>query len=135
MDVWWRDDTHQDEVEELYKHILELEARIAKLVAHQVRVRRLLMQDSSEDVTDQVVQVQKEVEYFLNRMRLERQELVDVYNRRRIEQSIGRVREANDLSTSSLSEWDKIEDQLALEVEQLRRMLFMEQQRRQEEGW
>lgn len=132
--MWWRDDTQQDEVEELYKHILELEARIAKLVAHQVRVRRLLMKDSSEGVTDQVVQVQKEVEYFLNRMRLERQELVDLYNRRRIERSIGRVREVNDLSTSSLSEWDGIEDRLALEVEQLRRVLMMEQKRRQE-GW
>jgi hypothetical protein len=92
------------------------------------------MQDSSEGVTDQVVQVQKEVEYFLNRMRLERQELVDQYNRRRIERSIGRVREVNDLSTSSLSEWDEIEDRLALEVEQLRRVLMMEQKRRQE-GW
>lgn len=132
--MWWRDDTQQDEVEELYKHILELEARIAKLVAHQVRVRRLLMQDSSEGVTDQVVQVQKEVEYFLNRMRIERQELVDLYNRRRIERSIGRVREVNDLSTPSLSEWDEIEDRLALEVEQLRRVLMMEQKRRQE-GW
>lgn len=132
--MWWRDDTQRDEVEELYEHILELEARIAKLVAHQVRVRRLLMQDSSEGVTDQVVQVQKEVEYFLNRMRLERQELVDIYNRRRIERSIGRVREVNDLSTSSLSEWDEIEDRLALEVEQLRRVLMMEQKRRQE-GW
>ena len=132
--MWWRDDTQQDEVEELYKYILELEARIAKLVAHQVRVRRLLMQDSSEGVTDQVVQVQKEVEYFLNRMRIERQELVDLYNRRRIERSIGRVREVNDLSTSSLSEWDEIEDRLALEVEQLRRVLMMEQKRRQE-GW
>lgn len=132
--MWWRDDTQQDEVEELYKHILELEARIAKLVAHQVRVRRLLMQDSSEDVTGQVVQVQKEVEYFLNRMRLERQELVDLYNRRRIERFIGRVREVNDLSTSSLSEWDEIENRLALEVEQLRRVLMMEQKRRQE-GW
>ncbi|MBR3217538.1 MAG: hypothetical protein IKF69_14165 [Exiguobacterium sp.] len=132
--MWWRDDTQQDEVEELYKHILELEARIAKLVAHQVRVRRLLMQDSSEGVTDQVVQVQKEVEYFLNRMRLERQELVDLYNRRRIERSIGRVREVNDLSTASLSEWDEIENRLALEVEQLRRVLMMEQKRRQE-GW
>ncbi|MCV9899651.1 MULTISPECIES: hypothetical protein [unclassified Exiguobacterium] len=132
--MWWRDDTQRDEVEELYKHILELESRIAKLVAHQVRVRRLLMQDSSEGVTDQVVQVQKEVEYFLNRMRLERQELVDIYNRRRIERSIGRVREVNDLSTSSLSEWDEIEDRLALEVEQLRRVLMMEQKRRQE-GW
>ncbi|WP_214734599.1 hypothetical protein [Exiguobacterium sp. s154] len=132
--MWWRDDTQRDEVEELYKHILELEARIAKLVAHQVRVRRLLMQDSSEGVTDQVVQVQKEVEYFLNRMRIERQELVDLYNRRRIERSIGRVREVNDLSTSSLSEWDEIEDRLALEVEQLRRVLMMEQKRRQE-GW
>ncbi|MGI1821854.1 hypothetical protein ACRPK6_06635 [Exiguobacterium sp. TRN 1102] len=132
--MWWRDDTQQDEVEELYKHILELEARIAKLVAHQVRVRRLLMQDSSEGVTDQVVQVQKEVEYFLNRMRLERQELVELYNRRRIERSIGRVREVNDLSTASLSEWDEIEDRLALEVEQLRRVLMMEQKRRQE-GW
>ena len=132
--MWWRDDTQQDEVEELYKYILELEARIAKLVAHQVRVRRLLMQDSSEGVTDQVVQVQKEVEYFLNRMRLERQELVDLYNRRRIERSIGRVREVNDLSTASLSEWDEIEDRLALEVEQLRRVLMMEQKRRQE-GW
>ncbi|WP_321284897.1 hypothetical protein [Exiguobacterium profundum] len=132
--MWWRDDTQRDEVEELYKHILELEARIAKLVAHQVRVRRLLMQDSSDGVTDQVVQVQKEVEYFLNRMRLERQELVDIYNRRRIERSIGRVREVNDLSTSSLSEWDEIEDRLALEVEQLRRVLMMEQKRRQE-GW
>lgn len=132
--MWWRDDTQRDEVEELYKHILELESRIAKLVAHQVRVRRLLMQDSSEGVTDQVVQVQKEVEYFLNRMRLERQEFVDIYNRRRIERSIGRVREVNDLSTSSLSEWDEIEDRLALEVEQLRRVLMMEQKRRQE-GW
>ena len=132
--MWWRDDTQQDEVEELYKHILELEARIAKLVAHQVGVRRLLMQDSSEGVTDQVVQVQKEVEYFLNRMRLERQELVDLYNRRRIERFIRRVREVNDLSTSSLSEWDEIEDRLALEVEQLRRILMMEQKRRQE-GW
>lgn len=132
--MWWRDDTQRDEVEELYKHILELEARIAKLVAHQVRVRRLLMQDSSEGVTDQVVQVQKEVEYFLNRMRLERQELVELYNRRRIERSIGRVREVNDLSTASLSEWDEIEDRLALEVEQLRRVLMMEQKRRQE-GW
>ncbi|WP_290770516.1 MULTISPECIES: hypothetical protein [Exiguobacterium] len=132
--MWWRDDTRRDEVEELYKHILELEARIAKLVAHQVRVRRLLMQDSSEGVTDQVVQVQKEVEYFLNRMRLERQELVDLYNRRRIERSIGRVRKVNDLSTPSLSEWDEIEDRLALEVEQLRRVLMMEQKRRQE-GW
>lgn len=132
--MWWRDDTQQDEVEELYKHILELEARIAKLVAHQVRVRRLLMQDSSEGVTGQVVQVQKEVEYFLNRMRLERQELVDLYNQRRIERFIGRVREVNDLSTSSLSEWDEIEDRLALEVEQLRRVLMMEQKRRQE-GW
>ncbi|WP_074036557.1 hypothetical protein [Exiguobacterium profundum] len=132
--MWWRDDTQRDEVEELYKHILELEARIAKLVAHQVRVRRLLMQDSSEGVTDQVVQVQKEVEYFLNRIRLERQEFVDIYNRRRIERSIGRVREVNDLSTSSLSEWDEIEDRLALEVEQLRRVLMMEQKRRQE-GW
>lgn len=132
--MWWRDDTQQDEVEELYKHILELEARIAKLVAHQVRVRRLLMQDSSEDVTGQVVQVQKEVEYFLNRMRLERQELVDLYNRRRIERFIGRVREVNDLFTSSLSEWDEIENRLALEVEQLRRVLMMEQKRRQE-GW
>ncbi|WP_214885254.1 MULTISPECIES: hypothetical protein [unclassified Exiguobacterium] len=131
--MWWRDDTHQDEVEELYKHILELEARIAKLVAHQVRVRRLLMQDSSEDVTEQVIQVQKEVEYFLNMMRLERQELVDLYNRRRIELSIGRAREANDLSTSPLSEWDAIEDKLALEVEQLRRVLMMERRRRQEE--
>ncbi|MGA9468681.1 MAG: hypothetical protein WBV10_13700 [Exiguobacterium marinum] len=131
--MWWRDDTHQDEVEELYKHILELEARIAKLVAHQVRVRRLLMQDSSEDVTEQVIQVQKEVEYFLNMMRLERQELVDLYNRRRIERSIGRAREANDLSTSPLSEWDAIEDKLALEVEQLRRVLMMERRRRQEE--
>lgn len=134
MDVWWRDDTHQDEVEELYKHILELEERIAKLVAHQVRVRRLLMQDSSEDVTNQIVQVQKEVEYFLKTMRLERQELVDIYNRRRIERSIGRTREANDLSTSSLSEWDAVEHQLALEVEQLRAVLMMEQRRRQE-GW
>ncbi|WP_214699098.1 MULTISPECIES: hypothetical protein [unclassified Exiguobacterium] len=131
--MWWRDDTHQDEVEELYKHILELEARIAKLVAHQVRVRRLLMQDSSDDVTEQVIQVQKEVEYFLNMMRLERQELVDLYNRRRIERSIGRAREANDLSTSPLSEWDVIEDKLALEVEQLRRVLMMERRRRQEE--
>ncbi|WP_251125838.1 MULTISPECIES: hypothetical protein [unclassified Exiguobacterium] len=134
MDVWWRDDTHQDEIEELYKHILELEERIAKLVAHQVRVRRLLMQDSSEDVTNQIVQVQKEVEYFLKTMRLERQELVDIYNRRRIERSIGRTREANDLSTSSLSEWDAVEHQLALEVEQLRAVLMMEQRRRQE-GW
>ncbi|WP_370148366.1 hypothetical protein [Exiguobacterium profundum] len=67
-------------------------------------------------------------------MRLERQELVDLYNRRRIERSIGRVREVNDLSTSSLSEWDEIEDRLALEVEQLRRVLMMEQKRRQE-GW
>ncbi len=134
MDVWWRDDTHQDEIEELYKHILELEERIAKLVAHQVRVRRLLMQESSEDVTNQIVQVQKEVEYFLKTMRLERQELVDIYNRRRIERSIGRTREANDLSTSSLSEWDAVEHQLALEVEQLRAVLMMEQRRRQE-GW
>ncbi|WP_215142511.1 hypothetical protein [Exiguobacterium qingdaonense] len=132
--MWWRDDTQQDEVEKLYKHILELEARIAKLVAHQVRVRRLLMQDSSEEVTDQIIQVQKEVDYFLNRMRLEREELVELYNRRRIEQSIGRVRETNDLRTSSLSEWDAIEDQLALEVEQIRRVLMTEQKRRQE-GW
>ncbi|WP_215112934.1 hypothetical protein [Exiguobacterium sp. s63] len=132
--MWWRDDTHQDEIEELYKHILELEERIAKLVAHQVRVRRLLMQESSEDVTNQIVQVQKEVEYFLKTMRLERQELVDIYNRRRIERSIGRTREANDLSTSSLSEWDAVEHQLALEVEQLRAVLMMEQRRRQE-GW
>ena len=133
--MWWRDDTNPDEREILYKHILELEARIAKLVAHQVRVRRLLMQDSSEEVTEQVVQVQKEVDYYLRMMRLERQEEAERYNRLRLEHSIGRVRESANLQIPSLSEWDSVEEKLSLEVEQLRRVLMYEQRRRDEEGW
>lgn len=133
--VWWRDDTEQDEAEVLYKHILELEARIAKLVAHQVRVRRLLMQQSSETAAEQIITLQDEVDHYLKLMRDERVEKVDRYDRLRLEQALGRVRKSVDYPTRPLSEWDMIERALALEIEHLRRVLLYEQQRRTEEGW
>ena len=135
MDVWWRDDGSQDELELAYKHILGLEARIAKLVAHQVRVRRLLMQESSEEMMERVTDVQREVEHYLRLLRMERQEKVDRYERMRIERSLGQVRHSTAGWTSSLPEWDSIEEKLALEVEQLRRVLAYDQRRRDEEGW
>ncbi|TCI39533.1 hypothetical protein EVJ29_02510 [Exiguobacterium sp. SH4S7] len=133
--MWWRDDTDQDEAEFLYKHILELEARIAKLVAHQVRVRRLLMQESSEAATEQIITLQGEVDHYLKLLRQERIEEVDRYDRLNLERTLGRVRKAVQYPTRPLSEWDTIEQALALEVEHLRRVLAYEQQRRTEEGW
>lgn len=133
--MWWRDDTDEDEAESLYKHILELEARIAKLIAHQVRVRRLLMQDSSEAATEQIIALQAEVDHYLSLLRQERMEAVDRYDRLRLEQTLGRVRQVVNQPTRPLSEWDTIEQALALEVEHLRRVLSYERQRRAEEEW
>lgn len=133
--MWWRDDTDEDEAESLYKHILELEARIAKLIAHQVRVRRLLMQDSSEAATEQIIALQAEVDHYLSLLRQERMEAVDRYDRLRLEQTLGRVRQSVDQPTRPLAEWDTIEKALALEVEHLRRVLSYERQRRAEEEW
>lgn len=133
--MWWREETDEDEAETLYKHILELEARIAKLIAHQVRVRRLLMQESSEAATEQIIALQSEVDHYLSLLRQERMEAVDHYNRLRLEKSLGRVRQSIDQSTRPLAEWDTIEQALALEVEHLRRVLSYERQRRAEEEW
>lgn len=133
--MWWRDDTDEDEAGSLYKHILELEARIAKLIAHQVRVRRLLMQESSAAATEQIIALQAEVDHFLSILRQERAEAVDRYDRLRLEQTLGRVRQVVDQPTRPLSEWDTIEQALALEVEHLRRVLSYERQRRAEEEW
>lgn len=133
--MWWRDDTDEDEAESLYKHILELEARIAKLIAHQVRVRRLLMQESSEAATEQIIALQAEVDYYLSLLRQERMEAVDRYDRLRLEQTLGRVRQSVNQPTRPLAEWDTIEQALALEVEHLCRVLSYERQRRAEEEW
>lgn len=133
--MWWRDDTEQDEAESLYKHILELETRIAKLVAHQVRVRRLLMQESSEAAAEQIITLQEEVDHYLNLLRSERAEEVERYNRLRLEKTLGGVKKMVAYPTRPLNEWDTIEQALALEVEHLRRILSYEQQRRSEEGW
>lgn len=133
--MWWRDDTDEDEAESLYKHILELEARIAKLIAHQVRVRRLLMQESSEAATEQIIALQAEVDHYLSLLRQERMEVVDRYDRLRLEQTLGRVRQSVNQPTRPLAEWDTIEQALALEVEHLRRVLSYERQRRAEEEW
>lgn len=133
--MWWRDDTDEDEAESLYKHILELEARIAKLIAHQVRVRRLLMQESSEAATEQIIALQAEVDHYLSLLRQERMEAVDRYDRLRLEQTLGRVRQSVNQPTRPLAEWDTIEQALALEVEHLRRVLSYERQRRAEEDW
>ena len=133
--MWWRDDTEQDEAESLYKQILELESRIAKLVAHQVRVRRLLMQESSDTTAEQIITLQAEVDHYLTLLRQERVEAVDRYNRLRFEQTLGRVRQSVEQPTRPLSEWDTIERALALEVEHLRRVLAYEHERRSEEGW
>lgn len=133
--MWWRDDTDEDEAESLYKHILELEARIAKLIAHQVRVRRLLMQESSETATEQIIALQAEVDHYLSLLRQERMEAVDRYDRLRLEQTFGRVRQSVNQPTRPLAEWDTIEQALALEVEHLRRVLSYERQRRAEEEW
>ncbi|MFL9649519.1 hypothetical protein [Exiguobacterium sp. s26] len=133
--MWWRDDTDEDEAESLYKHILELEARIAKLIAHQVRVRRLLMQESSETATEQIIALQAEVDHYLSLLRQERMEAVDRYDRLRLEQTLGRVRQSVNQPTRPLAEWDTIEQALALEVEHLRRVLSYERQRRAEEEW
>lgn len=133
--MWWHDDTDQDEMDIRYQHILELEARIARLVAHQVRVRRLLMQECSMDVEERIIQVQKEVDYYLRLMRQERQEEVDQYERLRIERSLGQTRHVTGHPVQARTEWGGIEEKLALEVEQLRRVLEIEQKRRNEEGW
>lgn len=133
--MWWRDDTNEDEAELLYRHILELEARIAKLIAHQVRVRRLLMQESSVEATEQIIALQSEVEHYLKLLQQERLEAIDRYDRLRLEQSLGRTRQSFNQPTRPLTEWDTIEQALALEVEHLRRVLSYEQKRRAEEEW
>lgn len=133
--MWWRDDADEDEAESLYKHILELEARIAKLIAHQVRVRRLLMQEASEAATEQIIALQGEVDHYLSLLRQERMEAVDRYDRLRLEQTLGKVRQSVDQPSRPLAEWDTIEQALALEVEHLRRVLSYERQRRAEEEW
>ncbi len=133
--MWWREDTEQGEAEFLYKQILELESRIAKLVAHQVRVRRLLMQESSEATTEQIITLQAEVDHYLTLLRQERVEAVDRYDRLTFEKTLGRVRQSMEQPTRPLTEWDTIELALALEVEHLRRVLAYEHERRSEEGW
>jgi len=103
--MWWRDDTEQDEAESLYKQILELESRIAKLVAHQVRVRRLLMQESSETTAEQIITLQAEVNHYLTLLRQERVEAVVRYDRLRFEQTLGRVRLAYEHERRSEEGW------------------------------
>lgn len=131
--MWWRE--REQEEPSLYNQILQIEARIAKLVAHQTRLRRLLMQDASETLVAEMIRVQDDVEAHLRVMRRQREEWVERYEGDRLMRSLGRTRDVVQAESIEEEDWERVEQTLALEVEQLRRVLVLEQQRRREEGW
>lgn len=131
--MWWRE--REQEEPSLYNQILQIEARIAKLVAHQTRLRRLLMQDASETLVAEMIRVQDDVEAHLRVMRRQREEWVERYESDRLMRSLGRTRDVVQAESIEEEDWERVEQTLALEVEQLRRVLVLEQQRRREEGW
>lgn len=131
--MWWRE--REQEEPSLYNQILQIEARIAKLVAHQTRLRRLLMQDASEKLVAEMIRVQDDVETHLRVMRRQREEWVERYEGDRLMRSLGRTRDVVQAESIEEEDWERVEQTLALEVEQLRRVLVLEQQRRREEGW
>lgn len=131
--MWWRE--REQEEPSLYNQILQIEARIAKLVAHQTRLRRLLMQDASETLVAEMIRVQDDVETHLRVMRRQREEWVERYEGDRLMRSLGRMRDVVQAESIDEEDWERVEQTLALEVEQLRRVLVLEQQRRREEGW
>ncbi len=106
--MWWRE--REQEEPSLYNQILQIEARIAKLVAHQTRITSPVDARRVGELVAEMIRVQDDVETHLRVMRRQREEWVERYEGDRLMRSLGRTRESckrNRLKKRTGNEWNR----------------------------